>query len=162
MLVPVDEFGGDHAVPDDETPVVDVVEEQVQCPEPLFQPAGHGVPFVAAHDARKTVDREDPLDGLLVAVDGKGDSLVEERAGDAFLDLPEVLGRRVPHGLEEVGAVTPGGPVVLEHLVVERRVVVVLTECRSSDVGRRGADHLGNRISPRRAGQGPTFIRASG
>ena len=141
VLVPVHQLGRDDAVPDDVALVVDVMEEQVQRPQPLFEAAGHLVPRVAAHEAGQAVNRKDALDGLLVAIDREGDPLVEEGPGDPLLDLPEVVRRGLADGLEEIRAVGPGHAVPLEHLVVERRAVPVLAKRRTGRKLARGGGH---------------------
>ena len=60
--------------------MVDVLAEQVQRGHALDEPALDRLPLVGGDDARDEVEREDPLDAGVVAVDGEGDALVAKNA----------------------------------------------------------------------------------
>ena len=71
--------------------VVDVVEEEVERGDALAQPALDVLPLGARDDARDQVEREDALEPLLLAVDGEGDALVEERGVGRVPPLVELF-----------------------------------------------------------------------
>ena len=73
---PEDQLGRDDPVREDQPVVVDVVDEQVQGPDPLLQPALDPVPLVGGDQPGDRVERDDPLDPLVAAVDGEGDPLM--------------------------------------------------------------------------------------
>ena len=74
-----DERARDPAVPEDLLLVVDVVEEEVERLHPLDEAALDVDPLGARDHARDQVEREDPLEPFLLAVDREADSLVQER-----------------------------------------------------------------------------------
>ena len=83
-----DQLGRDDPIAEDQAVVVDVVDEQVQRPDPLAQPALDPVPLVGGDQAGDRVERDDPLDPLLAAVDGEGDPLVpHQEVGRAVATL---------------------------------------------------------------------------
>ncbi len=85
-----DELGRNDAVAQDALAVVDVLEEEVERPHALDHAALEHVPLGAGDDPGNEVEREDPLDRVLVPVHGEADALVEERLAHllpAFLEL---------------------------------------------------------------------------
>ncbi len=59
--------------------MIDVVNEQVQRPDALLEPALDPVPFGGGDQPRDRVERDDALDALLAAVDGERDALLAHR-----------------------------------------------------------------------------------
>ena len=64
---PQDQLGRDRPVAEDQAVVVDVVDEQVQRPDPLLQPALDPVPLVGGDQPGDRVERDDLLDPLAPA-----------------------------------------------------------------------------------------------
>ncbi len=67
--------------------VVDVIEKRVYRPHPLADAGADRLPFVRVEDARDDIERNQPLDTFLAAVDRKRDSRDAGRSGppaDAF------------------------------------------------------------------------------
>ena len=79
-----DQFGRDDARLQAFLRPVDVGQEQVHGPDPLDQPGLQPGPFRRADDARHDVERDQPLAGLGVAIDGEGDA----HAAEEQLRLP--------------------------------------------------------------------------
>ena len=75
----VDHIHRHHAVLDDLTLVVDIMQEQVERGETLAQAALDRRPFAPGDDARDQVVGEDAFGALRAAVDGESNALVEER-----------------------------------------------------------------------------------
>ena len=107
---------------------VDVGEEVVQGEDPLGEPRLEPLPFGRGQNAGNAVDRNDALFRRLVAVDGEGDALVEERAADALLNLAEIGAREPAQRLVQRPAVLSRGAVRPEHLVVDGGVDLVRAE----------------------------------
>ncbi len=64
-------------------------------------------PFRAGNDARHQIERENALGALLVAVDGEGDALAQERGVDGRAALVEFLLVEILKALEERRIVGP-------------------------------------------------------
>ncbi len=75
----VDQFGRDQPGLQDLTVVVDVGEEEVERLDALFEALGELAPFLAGDDPRHDVERDDPLLGIVLAVDGEGDADAAEQ-----------------------------------------------------------------------------------
>ena len=131
---PEEQLARDLPVTDDSLLAVDVVEEEVERAHPLDQAALEPVPLRAGDHPRDQVEREDPLDPLLLAVDREADPLVHERELDRAPPLLELLEAEPAELHGESPIVPPRLPDRLEHLVVERAGVVRLPE----RPGRRG------------------------
>jgi hypothetical protein len=67
------------------------VEEEVECAHPLDQAALEPVPLRAGNHPRNQIEREDPLDPLLLTVDREADPLVHERQLDRMPSLLELF-----------------------------------------------------------------------
>ncbi len=63
---------------DDLLPVIEVVDEGIERADPLFDPAFQPPPFARADDARHGVERDEPLLGLVLAIDVEGNSRLAE------------------------------------------------------------------------------------
>ena len=87
---PEEQRARDLPVADDSLLAVDVVEEEVERAHALDQAALEPVPLGAGNHARDQVEREDPLDPLLLAVDREADPLVHERQLDRAPPLLEL------------------------------------------------------------------------
>ena len=80
--IAIDEVGGNDSGLEDVAGAVDVGEEEVQRPDPLLEAARQAAPFRPGQDARDDVEGDDPLFGLVVAIDGEGDAdAAEEEFG---------------------------------------------------------------------------------
>ena len=92
-----DQFGGDDPVLEDQTVVIDVVNEEVERADPLFEPALDPVPFGRSDQPGDRVERDDPLDPLIAAVDRERDSLLPS---SQIRELVAPLEFREPQGRE--------------------------------------------------------------
>jgi hypothetical protein len=119
-----DEIGRDLALAEDPLAVVDVVQKGVQREHALNHAALDVIPLGARDHARDEVEREDPLEALLLAVDREADALVEERRVDRVAPGRELVDAELGELLGEHAVVMPRLARRLEHLVEERRRVV--------------------------------------
>ena len=71
---------GQAARADDLLPVVEIVHEGVERAHPLLDPARQPPPFAAGDDPRDHVERDQPLLGVVVAIDVEGDAGAAEEA----------------------------------------------------------------------------------
>src|ERR1700719_3883106 len=78
MSSAVNNFGGNDAITDNFLVVIDIVQEEVQCSDPLTQTALHVFPFRAGDDARNQVERKYPFGPFQIVVNCKGDPLREK------------------------------------------------------------------------------------
>jgi hypothetical protein len=74
-----DQLGGNDPVLEDEPIVVDVMNKEVQGPDPLFQAALDPVPFLGGDQPGNGIKRDDTFDALLAAVDRERDPLLAHR-----------------------------------------------------------------------------------
>ena len=88
--------------------MVDVVDEQVERPDPLLQPALDPVPLVGGDHPRDRVERDDPLDPLVAAVDGERDPLMPHHQVGRPVAVFQLLGAELAEPLVERGVVGPG------------------------------------------------------
>ena len=72
------QFARHGAVVQDMTRAVDIGQKEVQGLHALGEPAFEVVPLLGQQQARHAIDREDPLNGLVVSVHGEGNALVQE------------------------------------------------------------------------------------
>ena len=87
-----DQVGRDAAGADDLLAVIDVVEEGIQRPDALLDAALEQPPFRRGDDARDEIERDQPLERILAAIDGEGDAEPpEERLGLQLLALQAEL-----------------------------------------------------------------------
>ena len=104
--------------------VVDVVDEKIQRRDALAQAALDHLPLAARDDARDDIEGEDLLLPGAVAVHGKGDAGVEERALGGLLAAAEVAFVQGVDQLRERVGLGPDAAVALEHLIEELLVFV--------------------------------------
>ncbi len=133
-----DEIGRDFPVAQDALTVVDVGQEGVERVHALDHAALDVVPLVARDHARDEVEREDPLEPFLLAVDGEADALVEERRVDRVPARRELLDAQRRELLGERAVVGPGSAGRLEHLVEERPGLIAALEGENGCLGRGG------------------------
>ena len=107
---------------------VDVAQESVQGEDALGEARFELPPLGRGQNARKTVDRDDPLVRFAVPIDREGDALVQERARDPFLNIAELRPGSLGEEVVEGPAVCPRRAVGLQHLVVELGVEPVVAE----------------------------------
>ena len=122
----------DHAVADDAALAVYIRQKQVQRLNALNQTALDVFPVAREHQPRDAVDREDPFDGLVVAVDGEGDPLVQQGAVDPLLQAAEFIGGQLRQRLDQCIAMRPRPAGCGEHLVVEALLELVFVEQRGA------------------------------
>ena len=131
MLGAVDQLARHHAVLQDAAVAIDVAQEQVERREALLQAGFDPRPFLGGDDARQEVGRDDPLGGLIVAIDGEGDALLQEGLLAGLLAAAQLVGaaasasrpsqRRVVRPHRAVG----GEHLVIgtvEHVILVRRI----------------------------------------
>ncbi len=110
MGVAVDEVGRDDAGLDAFLGAVDVLQEQVDGRDPLRQPALQESPFRLGDHPGDDVERDQPLDRFVVAVDREGDAdPAEQQLGLAAAGVEVLRRRRVQPRLELAVGVANGG-----------------------------------------------------
>ena len=132
------ELGRHLPVAQDALAVVDVGEEGVERVHALDHAALDVIPLLARDDARDEVEREDPLEPLLLAVDREADALVEERGVDRVPPRRELLDAQRRELLGERAVVRPRPAGRLEHLVEERPGLIAALEGENGCFGRGG------------------------
>ena len=76
----VDHLYGDDAVLQDELVGIDILEEEVEYFEALFDAFLHKCPLIAGDDAGDDIEGEDLFDALAAVVYGEGDALAHKEA----------------------------------------------------------------------------------
>jgi hypothetical protein len=115
----VDDRGGHDAVSHDLLAVIDVVDEQVQRADPLFEAKLDPCPFGGRHDPRNEVEGKNPLGAGAVAVDVEGDPHVQQRPlGRALAAQQLAVGHRVDQLDQRPGSGSRRA-IRIEHLVEE-------------------------------------------
>ncbi len=99
--------------------MVNIVDEQVERFHALLQARFEHPPFVARHDARDDVERENLLRAFLVAIDAEGDALLVQQLLRRFLASPEFLGRQRVDLLEKGGCKRSRLAALRHQLVIE-------------------------------------------
>ena len=102
-----DQLVGDDLLLQHRARAVDVLEEQVERGDALDQALFEEAPFGARNDARHDVERDQPLGGVLVAVDAEGDADAAEHVFRLGAAGGENVGGRF---LEPAGDVTVDRP----------------------------------------------------
>ena len=125
-------------VAQDPLAVVDVGDEQVERVDALDHAALDVIPLLARDHAGDQVEREDPLEPFLLAVDREADALIQERGVDGVPPRLELLDAQRREPLGEHAVVRPGLPRRLEHLVEERTRVVAALVGEDGGLGGRG------------------------
>ena len=97
-----DQRGRDHAIFQDLLFAVDITEEKVQGLQPLPDACLDQVPFRSSDDPREDVEREDPLDAFVFAVNGEGDALAHEQLRGQLVFLVQVFGTKLPQGVKRM------------------------------------------------------------
>ena len=135
VLVAQDQLGRNHAVAEDLLVVIDVLQEEVDGGDPLGDAGLDGPPVLLGDDPRDHVERQDAVDGVLLAVDREGDAeavvfvlgvlgagpqLLQAHSADALPELRRMFGRLfrpAQHLAEEVAGVVVLGKVFPGRLV---------------------------------------------
>ena len=131
------------AVVDDLAPVVDVVDEAVERPDPLRQPALDRAPLVDRQDPRHEVERERAVDRAVAvgAADLERDPLAHEDRVAAAPRLDQaVVAERLERGRQR-GSVSARRAAAFEHLVVVGAVPGHGRDPRSSAAHDEAARH---------------------
>ncbi len=87
--------------------MVDVADEQVECPNPLLQPALDDRPLAGVDQPRDRIEGDDPLDTLLAAVDRERDPLLAHRQVGHAMTTLELLGAELQEPFAERAVVRP-------------------------------------------------------
>src|SRR5260370_32440673 len=125
MPAAVDQFKVNDAVRQNSCVVINVFEKKVQGGDALGEAVLNFAPFVMRNDPRQQVIGENALCPLVVAVDSKGDSLVQKREVGGLLTLPELLGGKPQQVLEQALVVRPRRTRGREHFIVSAAKLVV-------------------------------------
>src|SRR5215470_3258 len=125
MFATVDEFLRNDSFGENATFVIDVAQEKVQGSEALRETFFNFAPLAGRNNAREQVVREDFLRAFLAAVNGEGDSFVEEGEVRGLLAFPKFFGRQAEKGVVQCLVMFAGQPGSGEHLVVSRVEPVV-------------------------------------
>ncbi len=145
--------GRDDAGLEDFLVVIDVVQEQVERPDPLAQAGLQRLPFGRRDDARDDVERDQPLLAGFLAIDGEGDAdAVEGEVGFGPL-AGDALGRRRPQPFVVAPVMGTDAAVGVDHFVVEVHVGPLAEESSSRDISSFRA--TGKRRSDRAIGGPP-------
>jgi len=118
--IEIDEFRRDDAGAQDLARAIDVLQEQVECPHPLFEPAREMRPFRSGEDARDDVEGDQPLLGFRVAVDGEGDADPAEEELRLLPAMFQELWRRGCQPFLQHPVGLPALTVMAVHLVEDR------------------------------------------
>ena len=113
----VEQVGREHPVGDDPPVVVDVVDEVVERPQPLGEPALDDAPLVAVDQARDDVERPGPVDVLTVGVDGERDPHREDLEIGHPLAFAHLVEPDAVQQLDQVTRDRSRAPVVLQQFV---------------------------------------------
>ena len=76
---PENQLGRNDPLLEDQPLVINVMNEEVQSADALLEPALDPVPFGGGDQPRDRIERDDPLDALLAAIDGERDPLLAHR-----------------------------------------------------------------------------------
>ena len=118
VLTAINHVARDHAVVQDAALVIDVLEEQIQGRDTLRQAALNARPFLLGEDARQRIVGEDALGALLAAVDGEGDSLMQEGKIGDLLAAAQLARLQAQNAAIQPVIVRTHHPVRGDHLVV--------------------------------------------
>ena len=121
-----------HAIVDNPGLPVHVFEEKVQGLDTLGQTCLELPPIGVRHYPGQTVDGNYPLVRLVVPVACKSYALVGERAVDPLPDAAELFRGELVQGLVKRPAMFSRSSVRPEHLVVDRRVEIVVIEIHAT------------------------------
>src|SRR6202158_3894721 len=102
---------------DDLLIMIDVVEEDVDRPDPLEAASLHEVPLGAVEDAGNEVEGNQPLGRAALGIDGKGDAGAREDLSRRVLLGEERLNREIVEKARKRGVSPPNLPVRRPHLV---------------------------------------------
>jgi hypothetical protein len=114
---------------------VDVVQEQIEGSDTLLQSSFDARPFTRGDDARHQIGWDDALGRLIVAVDGEGDALMQERLLTSLLAQPELILRELNEPAMKLCVVGPHPAVGAEHLVVSAAEAVLVVDSVLSRLG---------------------------
>src|SRR4051795_9589984 len=104
-------FGGvnnlsrDNPVFDDLLVMIDVINEQVQRPDSLFEPLFDSRPFGGRNDPGQNIEWKNLLYTGLFTIDVKGDAHLQERSLSCLLTVKNLLARQAPEYIQQ----SPGG-----------------------------------------------------
>src|SRR3546814_1756578 len=80
----------------------------------LFRSLRQRRPFARGEDAGHDIERDDAFGGVILAIDGEGDTQLSEGRFGRFLSSIQLGGRRVPYPVAQRGKFGPGGVPVVE------------------------------------------------
>ena len=103
LRIEEDQVLGQHARLQDLLRAINVVKKGVDRLDALHQPLGKPRPFIGEEDARDDVEGDDPLAGVIVAIDGEGDAELAKGRLGRFLSAAEFIGRRIGEPAGKVG-----------------------------------------------------------
>ncbi len=83
------------------------------------------VPFLGGDDARQQIGGDDPLGGLVVAIDGEGDALMQEALLAGLLPAHQFLQRQAGEARIQGHIGRPGPAVGREHFVIGRAQLIL-------------------------------------
>ncbi len=136
--------------------VIDVVQEQVERPDALLEPAFDPRPFLRGHDPRDEIERHRLLGAARILVHREGDPLRLERQLGRTLALLDIRGAERRQAAGEVRVVRPHLAGGREHLVPEfpRRV-------RGQHARARAGGHATAAVTPSSSRTSARFVAAS-
>ena len=114
-----------HAVTQDPLVVIHIVDEQIQRPDPLLQPALNPRPLRGRYDSRHQIEWENPFRTLFVPIDIEGDPQLQKRAFRRVLALRQFTFGQTFDVPDQGPHRFPRSTVFLEELIVERSHIIV-------------------------------------
>ena len=95
---------------------IDILQEEIQRREPLDDPSFYAVPLGRSDDAGNNIERKNTFDAGIVAVNGEGDPLVQEKFVRKLLFLLQRRIVKILQRLEDAGVVGPD-LILIAHLI---------------------------------------------
>ena len=105
---------------------VDIGQKEVQRLDALNEPALDMLPLSGEHEAGDAINGDNPFNGLLGSVHGKGDALVEKGAGHTLLKARNLLRGHPLHFVDKKLIVRAGLPCGLKGLIEKMVVKLVV------------------------------------
>src|SRR5450755_98 len=117
MTAAIDQPARNHSIRENLLIVVNIVEEEIEGGDALCQTLLDGGPFLRGNNAWEEIIGPDAFSPLVIAIDGKGDTLIQKRPIGCLLALLQRLQRHFEQAVVELLISRMWLPVGSEHLV---------------------------------------------